>query len=41
VEKAAQRDLPSGLRCDQIQGYLVSRSVPEDQIVALFSGDKR
>ncbi len=40
VEKASQRDLLSGLRCDQIQGYLVSRPVPEDQIVALLSGKK-
>ncbi|HWH48239.1 MAG TPA: EAL domain-containing protein [Burkholderiales bacterium] len=40
VEKAAQRDLLSGLQCDQIQGYLVSRPVPENQIVALFSREK-
>ena len=40
VEKAAQRDLLNGLRCDQIQGYLISRPVPENQIIALFSADQ-
>jgi diguanylate cyclase (GGDEF)-like protein/PAS domain S-box-containing protein len=36
VETESQRHLLSELRCDEIQGYLVSRPVPADEFAALL-----
>ncbi len=37
VETQAQLDLLAGLGCDQIQGYLFSRPLPEQDMVALLN----
>ena len=36
VETAAQRDMLAALRCDVIQGYLISRPVPAADILAFL-----
>jgi EAL domain-containing protein (putative c-di-GMP-specific phosphodiesterase class I) len=37
VESTRQRELLQGLGCHQIQGYLISRPLPEDEIVILLA----
>jgi diguanylate cyclase (GGDEF)-like protein/PAS domain S-box-containing protein len=37
VETTSQRDMLASLHCDSFQGYLVSKPVPEAQIVALIA----
>ena len=36
VETQAQRDLLHKLGCDQIQGYLISRPLPEEEILRML-----
>ncbi len=39
VETTQQRDLLQGLGCHQIQGYLISRPMPEEETTKLLSGN--
>jgi diguanylate cyclase len=41
VETEQQAQLLRLLRCDQIQGYLISRPVPADDIAALLKSDQQ
>jgi len=36
VENAAQKAFLAGLGCDEMQGYLISKPVPEDEVLALL-----
>ncbi|MGB5726372.1 MAG: EAL domain-containing protein, partial [Thiogranum sp.] len=36
VENAAQKAFLAGLGCDEMQGYLISKPVPEDAVLALL-----
>ena len=40
VETAEQRDSVRELRCDRLQGYLISKPMPEDAVAAFVERNR-